>query len=86
MKRPIVKEVLSMCNEDYIDKCQQQYEKYIDVLEKALDKAIEEINRGVDGLSHCPKNRDCLYDDWIRERDCGKCWKEYLLKEANNEQ
>jgi len=54
-----------------------------DDYEKALDLAVEQINKGVYGQSVCPKGKDCLYDDWIVPRNCNECWKEYLLKEAS---
>lgn len=46
MKRPVIEEVLSMCNDEYIDEAQHKYEKYIDVLEnkiKQLNKKIKKL-------------------------------------------
>ncbi|MBQ0112061.1 MAG: hypothetical protein KBT03_02930 [Bacteroidales bacterium] len=63
----------------------QDVQKQLEISNKTLEKAVEEINKGVDGISHCPKGRDCLYDDWIEERNCNKCWSDYLLAKATKE-
>lgn len=67
------------------DKSITKYAEKIRMYEKTIDLAIKEINKGVDGLSKCPKKRDCLNDDWIEERDCDKCWKDYLQEKARKE-
>lgn len=63
MIRPIVKEALSMCKEEYIDECQENYEEYIDVLEKALDITIDLIY-GKKGSVIIPHNRRA-YKEWV---------------------
>jgi len=72
---------------DYDNLCKVLYAKQIVIekheelendYKKALDKATEII---VKEVGHCPKGRDCLYDDWIVERDCKRCWKEWLSKD-----
>ena len=52
------------------------------ITEIALELAVKQINEGVNGISICPKGRGCLYETWMEDRDCNKCWKDYLLEKA----
>lgn len=47
----------------------------IEILEKKLSKCYEIMGKEIE---HCPKGFDCLYDDWMQDRDCKKCWENYI--------
>lgn len=49
-----------------------------DLLNKCLEVMAKEI-------PHCPKGFACIYDDWIQDRDCKVCWKNYVKREIEKE-
>lgn len=53
----------------------EQLKKEIEEKDRKLKKCYEIMGNDI---NHCPKGYDCLYDEWMQERDCHKCWERYI--------